>query len=106
MANKKSYTKEFKKEAVRLAQQNGNSSETARNLGVHDSILRRWKNELEDHQEKAFPNKGHTQDEELRQLQRENQRLKETVEILEPIYDRMRSKKSMGVLDLPIRSCI
>jgi hypothetical protein len=37
---------------------------------------------LEDHGEKAFPGKGHTHDEELRQLQRENQRLKETVEIL------------------------
>ncbi len=30
----------------------------------------------------AFPGKGHTADEELRQLQRENQRLKETAEIL------------------------
>lgn len=79
MANKKTYTNEFKEEAVRLAQQNGNLSETARKLGLHDSILRRWKNELEDHHEKAFPGKGHTHDEELRQLQRENQRLKETV---------------------------
>ncbi len=97
MVNKKSYTKEFKEEAVRLAQQNGNTSETARNLGLQLSVLRRWKKELEDHGEKAFPGKGHTHDEELRQLQRENQRLKETVEIL---------KKAMGVLDLPIRSCI
>lgn len=88
MAVKKSYTKEFKEEAVRLAQQNGNTSETARNLGLQLSVLRRWKNELEDHGEKAFPGKGHTHDEELRQLQRENQRLKETVEIL---------KKAMGV---------
>lgn len=88
MTNKKTYTREFKEEAVRLAQQNGNTSETARSLGVHDSILRRWKKELEDHQEKAFPGKGHTHEEELRQLQRENQRLKETVEIL---------KKAMGI---------
>jgi hypothetical protein len=41
--------------------------------------------ELEQNTEKAFPGKGHSQDEELRQLQRENQRLKETVEILEPM---------------------
>jgi hypothetical protein len=53
-----------------------------------------------------IPGKGHIHDEELRQLQRKNQRLKETVEILEPIYERMSSKKAMGVLDLPIRSCI
>ncbi len=51
-------------------------------------MLRRWIKELEENGEKAFPGKGHTQDEELRQLQRENQRLKETVEIL---------KKAMGI---------
>lgn len=88
MASKKTYTREFKEEAVSLAQKNGNISETARSLGLHDSILRRWKKELEDHQQKAFPGKGHSQDEELRQLQRENQPLKEIVEIL---------KKAMGV---------
>jgi transposase len=43
MASKKTYTKEFKEEAVRLAQQNGNTSETARNLGLQLSVLRRWK---------------------------------------------------------------
>ena len=88
MSSKKTYTREFKEEAVSLANKNGNVSETARSLGLHDSILGRWKKELEDNQEKAFPGKGHTQDEELRQLQRENQRLKETVEIL---------KKAMGI---------
>ena len=88
MASKKTYTKEFKEEAVRLARQNGNTSETARNLGLQLSVLRRWKKELEDQGEKAFPGKGHTQDEELRQLQRENQRLKETVGIL---------KKAVGI---------
>lgn len=88
MAKRKEYSKEFKEEAVRLAQQSGNVSETARNLGLHLSILRRWKNEVEQEGEKAFPGKGHTKDEEFRQLQRENQRLKETVEIL---------KKAVGI---------
>jgi transposase len=47
MSNKKkTYTKEFKEEAVRLAQKNGNISETARSLGLHDSVLRRWRTEL------------------------------------------------------------
>jgi transposase len=82
MPTKKIYTKEFKEQAVPLAQKNGNISETARSLGLHDSILRRWKMDLEQNAEKAFPGKGHSQDEEVCQLQRENQRLKETVEIL------------------------
>ena len=85
---KKTYTREFKEEAVRLAQQNGNQSQTARDLGLQLSVLRRWKKKLEEKGEKAFPGKGHTQDEELRHLQRENQRLKETVEIL---------KKAVGI---------
>jgi transposase len=62
MAKRKEYSKEFKEEAVRLAQENGNVSETARNLGLHLSILRRWKNEVEQEGEKAFPGKGHTKD--------------------------------------------
>ncbi len=90
MASKKTYTKEFKEEAVRLARQNGNVTETARNLGLQLSVLRRWKKELADHGEKPFRVifHGHTADEEMRQLQRENQRLKETVEIL---------KKAVGI---------
>jgi transposase len=103
MTNKKTYTREFKEEAVRLAQQNDNTSETARSLGIHDSILRRWKKEIEDHQEKAFPGKGHAHEEELRQLQRENQRLKETVEIRSRCIQRSRSKKAMGIFtSLPL----
>jgi hypothetical protein len=48
-------------------------------------MLRGWKTELVPDAQKAFPGKGHTQEEELPQLQRENQPLKETVAILEPI---------------------
>jgi transposase len=48
-------------------------------------MLRRWQLELEQHQEKAFPGTGKPVDEELTRLQRENQRLKQEVEILEPM---------------------
>lgn len=82
MASKKTYTKEFKEAAVKLAQKSGNTSETARNLGVQQRVLRRWKKELDQGGKPAFPGKGHPLDEEWRQLQRENQQLKETVEIL------------------------
>jgi transposase len=92
---KKTYTKEFKEEAVRLAKQTGKRSQVARELGIQVSMLRRWQLELEQHQEKAFPGKGKPVDEELVRLQRENQRLKQEVEIL---------KKAMGILGLPILS--
>ena len=88
MTTKKTYSKEFKEEAVRLAGQQGNQSQTARDLGLQLSVLRRWIKEFNEEGEKAFPGKGHSKEEELRQLQRENQRLKETVEIL---------KKAVGI---------
>ena len=88
MTTKKTYSKEFKEEAVRLAEQHGNQSQTARDLGLQLSVLRRWIKEFNQDGEKAFPGKGHSKEEELRQLQRENQRLKETVEIL---------KKAVGI---------
>jgi transposase len=96
MSNRKTYSKEFKEESVRLAQQNWNVTETARNLGLQQSVLRRWKKEFNQDGEKADlrcsgwagPFRARAirrMDEELRQLQRENQRLEETIEILEPM---------------------
>jgi transposase-like protein len=41
MASKKTRTKEFKEDAVRLAQQNGNANETVCNLGLQLSGLTR-----------------------------------------------------------------
>ncbi len=38
----KAYPKEFKEEAVRLAQQQCKTTETAHNLGVPISVLRWW----------------------------------------------------------------
>ena len=88
MSSRKNYSREFKEEAVQLAQKNGNQTQTAQDLGIHLSVLRRWKKELEADGQKAFPGKGHTKDEEFRLLQKENQRLKDTVEIL---------KKAVGI---------
>jgi transposase len=88
MSTRKTYSREFKEEAVGLAQKNGNQTQTAQDLGIHQSVLRRWIKELEADGQKAFPGKGNTKDEELRQLQKENQRLKDTVEIL---------KKAVGI---------
>lgn len=68
---KKTYTKEFKKEAVQLAKQTGKRSQVVLDLGIQVSMLQRWQLVLEQHQEKAFPGKGKPVDEELSRLQRE-----------------------------------
>ena len=48
MANtRRAFTVDFKREAVRQAKQSGNTIATfARDLGLHESVLRRWIQEL------------------------------------------------------------
>ncbi len=75
MRERKSYSKEFKKEAVRLAEQTGNISQTARDLGLHLSLLRAWKQQIEAHGTRAFPGSGKASDEALIRLQKDLKRL-------------------------------
>ncbi|GHO90784.1 hypothetical protein KSF_008320 [Reticulibacter mediterranei] len=56
----KVYSKEFKEEAVRLAQTSGKPiAQIARELGISDSAIHGWRKELAEHGEEAFPGKGH-----------------------------------------------
>jgi len=82
---RKSYSREFKSEAVRLITEKGYSiAEASRNLGVEYSVLRRWKLELSSDPDNAFPGKGKLKapDEEMRHLKRELDRVKEERDIL------------------------
>jgi transposase len=82
---RKNYSQEFKQEAVRLITDKGYSiAEASRNLGIDYSVLRRWKKQLMDDPQNAFPGKGRLKpaDEELRQIKRELDRVKEERDIL------------------------
>ena len=82
---KKHYTPEFKMEAIRLITEQGYKiTEAARNLGIHPSVLSRWKNQLAADGKNAFPGKGHltSEKEELKRLRKENQLLKMERDIL------------------------
>ena len=87
---KRVFSDEFKREAVRLAKERGNVEQTARQLGIHSTILHRWKRRLDTvpEREKAFPGHGSPKDPELVRLQRAYDRLKEENEIL---------KKAVGI---------
>jgi len=85
---RRSFTEEFKREAVRLAQERGNLSAVARDLGIEDSVLQRWKKRLQGGEERPFPGRGNPRDEEMAKLQRELARVKEENEIL---------KKAVGI---------
>jgi len=69
----KTYTAEFKREAVRLAQSSGKPiAQVARELGISDTSIHQWRKELAAHGDEAFPGSGHqTAQEELRRLKRE-----------------------------------
>lgn len=89
--SRRKFDSEFKKEAVRLTLEGGRSvAEAARNLGIHENLLRTWKKKYAEDSEHPFPGKGHLkpQEEEFRRLQRENTNLKEEREIL---------KKALGI---------
>ena len=82
---RKSYTAEFKREAVRLVtEQRYGVAETARNLGINVKMLRRWKQEYTANTQAAFPGNGHLppDQEELRQLRDEVKRLRMERDIL------------------------
>jgi transposase len=82
---RRSFSKEFKLEAVRLMTEGGHSiSQVARDLGIRDTILGRWKKNWEQDRDAAFPGKGQVKpaEAELRHLRRENERLRMERDIL------------------------
>lgn len=49
MSTKRTYTKDFKKDAVKLlVNSNKSMSQAADSLGIHEANLRRWKDEYQD----------------------------------------------------------
>lgn len=85
------YTREFKVEAVHLVQSSTKSqAQIARDLGIADSTLYHWCQQLSEHGAQAFPGSGHQtpQEEEIRQLKRENDVLRQERDIL---------KKAIGI---------
>lgn len=85
MAKKrKRYTEEFKREAVRLVEEEGyKTAEAARNLGISESMLHRWrKNDSESGSEKQEDGLSQSEKEELKRLRAENNRLKMERDIL------------------------
>ena len=80
------YTKEFKAEAVALAEKKEKPiGQIATDLGVNENMLRRWMQVSRDAAGsgiQAFPGRGRPRDEELARLRKENRSLREANEIL------------------------
>jgi transposase len=82
---RRTYTNEFKVEAVKLLTEQGRSvAEAARSLDIGENLLRSWKISFQANGDQAFPGKGHLPaiEEELRRLRAEVKRLLMEREIL------------------------
>lgn len=84
---RKRFSPEFKREAVRLLERGDKEiSQLARELGVRRNQLYKWKAELENHGEAAFPGKGGRPKDQLSDetaaLKSEVKKLREENEIL------------------------
>jgi transposase len=82
------YTKEFKDEAVALAEKRGKPvSQIASDLGINENMLWRWMQQTRESAgtgtgTQLFPGRGRPRDEELARLRKENKSLREANEIL------------------------
>jgi transposase len=89
--NQRTFTKEFKVEAVQLVQASKKPlAQIARDLGIADSTLHHWCKLCSAQGEQAFPGSGHQtpQEEEIRHLKQENELLRQERDIL---------KKAIGI---------
>ena len=82
---RRTHSREFKREAVSLVLEQGYScAEAGRSLGVNGALIGRWKRQLEGDSTEAFPGKGRRTAEQQRihELETENRRLRMEKEIL------------------------
>ena len=92
---RKTYTSEFKQEALRLLETSGKSAaQIERDLGVGPGCLSHWKHKFTQDGNQAFPGHGRAKPEQerLRHLERENDLLRQERDIL---------KKAVAIFSRP-----
>ena len=83
MGTRRTYSAEFKREAVDLANQPDQKvSQVAQDLGIRPNLLGRWKRELSEQGQQAFGGKGVARDQELMKLRRELAQVKKERDFL------------------------
>jgi transposase len=83
MPKRRKYSKEYKQEAVLLAQSSDQSiNQVAQGLGINATMLGRWCRELAAEGKQAFRGQGTSRDEEMTALKRELARVKKERDFL------------------------
>ncbi len=84
MARRKRYSAEFKRQALKRADERGVSDAlVCEELGVSTRQLRRWREAVREHgEEDAFPGQGKSRDEELTRLKRKLKKTEQELDFL------------------------
>ena len=85
MATRRTFSSEFKREAVRLVKERGVAiTQAARDLDLHENVLRKWMRELAIDPQHAFPGQGQMKPEqaEIDRLRKEVAKLRMERDIL------------------------
>jgi transposase len=85
VSRRRRFNREFKIETVKLVTDSDNSvPQIAVDMGIHPNTLYRWVQQYSEKPQEAFPGTGHmtSEAEMIRQLKRENERLKMERDIL------------------------
>ncbi len=89
---RRKFSREFKLEAVRMVTEGGHSlAQVARDLDIRPDMLRRWRKQVQEDPEQAFPGVGQrkAREEEMWQLRRKLDRVTAERDIL---------KKALGIV--------
>ena len=79
----KRYSPEFKREALKRAAEEGTTNvQVCEELGISSRQLSRWRDEVRLLGEGAFRGSGHSHDEEITKLKRENTKLRQERDFL------------------------
>ena len=80
---RKTYSKEFKEQAVELLNTSGKpGNQIEAELGIGNGVVYRWRRQMQEEGSQAFPGNGNARDKELAELRKENAELREEKEIL------------------------
>ncbi len=82
-STRKNHTREFKLAAVKMSHEPGRTvAQVARELDIRENDLHAWRNTINEHGDHAFPGRGRRPKDDLSELKRENERLREENAIL------------------------
>ena len=86
-STRRQYNREFKVSAVRLWEESGKTLlEVARSLGIHETMLRKWRKQIRERGAASFAESGRQERSELLRLQRENKDLRRDLEMLKKLW--------------------